>query len=207
VRISEAAGRFFLQPRNPGKVIIRAVAGKFSAEKAITITPVHERPQVCWLFENAIDKWGASSTYKLIADDKARPNQQVAAVQLENSLAAAGQDTLLALTQIPSSLPRKRIGGVVFDMMVSPDFKSADNKISVNVILQSESAHWVPLGAVALMPQKGKWQTFTIKLPAAKYYQVVGRTYALRFQLYQHSSSRVPATGTVYFDNVGFLLR
>jgi hypothetical protein len=207
VRISEAAGRFFLQPRAPGKVIVRAVSGKYTAEQELEVTAVHERPQVCWMFEDEVDKWGASSTYTLRGDDKARANQQVAAVVLDNDRASAGKDTLMSLTHIPASVPRKRIGGVVFDLMVSPDFSCKDDDVGLSVVLQSESAHWLPLGEFPLKPQKGKWKSFTLRLPEPKYYKLVGKSYAIRFQLYQNGTNPSPVSGTIYFDNVGFLLR
>jgi hypothetical protein len=136
-----------------------------------------------------------------------RPNQQVAAIKLENAVAEPQKDILMQLTSMPDDLPRNRIAGVVFDICASPDFSAKDGAAGINIILQSESAHWIVLGTVPLNPSNGKWQTISLKLPDTKYYKAVGKTYALRLQLYHNKTGSESLNGTVYLDNVGFILR
>jgi len=207
VRISEAAGRFFLYPEGPGRVIVKTKAGTLTAEQSVKVVAIHERPEIYWRFENAPAEWGATSTFELRADDRVRPNQQVAAIVLHQATPGQNQDTLLALESMPKNLPRDRIGGVVFDISTSPDFSCTDDGVGVRVILQSEAAHWIELDTLNLKELQGRWETFTFRLPDPKYFDAVGKTYALRFQLYQNSAKKVPVAGTVYLDNVGFLLR
>jgi len=207
VRISESAGRFFIKPTDVGEVNVHVSAGEFSADKTLRITAVQEHPEIYWHFENRVEEWGASSTYKPVADDRVRPNQQVAAVKLEGAVPAPQKDTLLLLDKMPPKLRRKHIGGVVFDVSVSPDFSCDDDGVAVNVIIQSEIDHWIPLGSVKLQPLKGKWKTVTMRLPDPKYLKAMGRTYAVRFQLFENGAQHQPVNGTVYLDNVGFLMR
>jgi hypothetical protein len=62
------------------------------------------------------------------------------------------------------------------------------------------------LGKVRLNDVRGKWRTLEFKLDAAKY-PAMDKGYALFIQLYQDEAKKVPITGKVYLDNVGFILR
>ncbi len=207
VRVREAAGRFFLQPNGPGPLTVIAQAGALTAERVVRIQPVEERPRVYWRFEDAPATWNAISSFALVEDDAVRPNQSVASVPLKDVKPEANQDTLLAFEQLPSDLPKDRIGGVVFDVSVSPDFDCVDPQTRINIILQSESAHWIQLGSLNVNDLKGKWKSMTLRLPDQKFHSAMHATYALRFQLSQPATEKSPATGRIYFDNVGFLLR
>ena len=207
VRISETAGRFFLMPKGTGRVTVRATAGRTTVEKTLEIVEVKERSEVYWRFETDTSEWGGSSSFTVRADDLVRPNQQVAAIELRRAVPKENKDVLLLLESMPADLPKDRIGGVVFDFGVSPDLACSDKSVGLGVILQSASEHWIPLGSVPLELVKGRWKSFTFRLPDLKYLQAVDKTYALRFQLFQNNAKKVPVDGTVYIDNVGFLLR
>ena len=207
VRISETAGRFFLMPKGTGRVTVRATAGRTTVEKTLEIVEVKERSEVYWRFETDTSEWGGSSSFTVRADDLVRPNQQVAAIELRRAVPKENKDVLLLLESMPADLPKDRIGGVVFDFSVSPDLACTDKSVGLGVILQSASEHWIPLGSVPLELVKGRWKSFTFRLPDLKYLQAVDKTYALRFQLFQNNAKKVPVDGTVYIDNVGFLLR
>ena len=207
VRISEAAGRFFLTPEGTGPVAVRATAGSVSIERSLELVEVKERAEVYWRFETDATEWGGSSTFAVRADDLVRPNQQVAAIDLRRAVPEANKDILLLLESMPANLPRERIGGVVFDLSVAPNLACTDKSVGLGVILQSESEHWIPLGAIPLEQVKGRWESFTFRLPDLKYLKAVDKTYALRFQLFQNNARKVPVDGTIYLDNVGFLLR
>lgn len=206
VWLGEAAGRFFLAPSGDGTVTVRAKAGDVAVERTIEILPVKERREVFWQFEDAPDDWDAESSYKLVADDAVRPNQQVAAVMLNGDVPTSGNDKL-AVFSIPASIPKDRIAGVTLDVSASADFQCDDEDISLRIVLQSEMDHWIDLGELPLKKVRGKWRTLELKLPDPKYHKAVGKTYALFVQLNQNSAEKLPVTGKVYLDNVGFILR
>jgi alpha-L-arabinofuranosidase len=205
VSLSESAGRFFLNPSGAGTVTVRAAAGGVSAEQAIEIVAVQERKEIVWQFEDAPEKWSATTSYKLTADDTVRPNQKVASVILASALPEEGSDKL-AVFSLPTTLPKERIAGVVLDVSASADFACADKNVGVRVVLQSEMDHWIELGTVKLQEVRGQWRTREFKLDASKY-PAMGKTYALFIQLYQDDAKKVPVTGNVYLDNAGFILR
>ncbi|VGO19258.1 Intracellular exo-alpha-(1-_5)-L-arabinofuranosidase 1 [Pontiella sulfatireligans] len=207
VWLGEAAGRFSLTPTGAGTVTVRATAADVSVERVIEILPVQERKEIVWQFEDAPEKWGAASSYKLVADDAVRPNQQVVAVVLDGDRPTSGNDQLAVFAIAPETVERERIAGVVMDVRASADLQCADKDIGVRIVLQSESAHWVDLGSLPLEQVRGKWKTLELKLPDTKYYSVMGNTYALFIQLYQNGEKKVPVSGKIYLDNIGFILR
>ncbi|VGO14513.1 Intracellular exo-alpha-(1-_5)-L-arabinofuranosidase 1 [Pontiella desulfatans] len=206
VWLGEAAGRFFLTPTGAGTATVRARAGEVSVEREIEILPVQERRQIIWQFEDAPANWNAETSYKLIGDDAVRPNQQVAAVVLDGDKPTSGNDRL-AVFSPPGSIDRKRIAGVVLDVGASSNFQCADKQVGIRVVLQSEMDHWIELGSLTLEEVRGKWKTLELRLPDPKYYAAMGKTYALFIQLYQNDGKKVPVSGKVYLDNVGFVLR
>jgi alpha-L-arabinofuranosidase len=207
VWLGEAAGRFFLQPTGAGTVTVRATANDVSVEREIEIVPVQERAEVVWQFEDAPENWGAATSYKLIGDDAVRPNQQVAAVVLDGDLPTSGNDKLAIFSPLPDSVPRERIAGVVLDIGTSADFKCADKDVGVRIVLQSELDHWINLGSLPLAGVRGSWKTLELKLPDPKYHAAMSKNYALFLQLYQNKAKKVPVSGKIYLDNVGFILR
>ncbi len=206
VPLGEAAGRFFLTPTGSGTVTVYASANGVSVERNIEILPVKERTEMVWQFEDDSSQWNADTSYKLVGDDAVRPNQQVAAVMLSEDLPTSGNDQLAVFTP-PDSVEKKRIAGVVLDIGASADFQCLDKDVGVRIVLQSEMDHWIELGSVRLDDLKGSWKTLELKLPDPKYYKAMGSTYALLLQLYQNADKKVPVSGKVYLDNVGFILR
>ena len=206
VRIRESAGRFMLHPTGPGKLQVHIKAGEKSADAIIDIQKVKERPEVFWHFEDQPAAWQASSSFSLEADANVRPNQQIAAIRINNQKPDKGSDVLALFEPLPSTLPKERIGGVIFEVQASPDLL-CDADLGLSVILQSDAAHWIPLGSIDLKKHKGEWISHTLRLPEAHYFEAMGKTYALRFQLYQKKEQKVPVNGSVYLDNVGFILR
>ena len=54
---------------------------------------------------------------------------------------------------------------------------------------------------------RGQWRTLELRLPSPDDYAAMSRAYALFIQLYQEDAEKVPVSGKVYLDNVGFILR
>ncbi|MDF7824066.1 glycoside hydrolase family 44 protein [Pontiellaceae bacterium B12227] len=206
VWLGEAAGRFFLTPTGAGTVTVRAKANGVSIERTIEVLSVQERKEIVWQFEDASSQWNAETSYQLIGDDSVRPNQQVAAVVLNGDVPTSGNDQL-AIFSPPESVDKKRIAGVVLDVAVSDDFQCSDKQLGIRVVLQSGMDHWIDLGSLTLEEVRGKWKTLELKVPDPKYYPAMGSTYAVFIQLYQNKDEKVPVSGKVYLDNVGFILR
>jgi hypothetical protein len=204
VRLAEAAGRFHLIPTGPGKVIVRAKAGKMSVERTIELRTVKERDEILWTFEDTPADWPVKSSWKIVADDTVRPNQNVAAVVLEGAVPKPGADRLAVFSPLPEELPKKRIGGVVFDIGVSGDFQ-CDASTAVRVVLQSTANHWIDLGTVPLAELRGKWKTVRLKLPDPKLRKAMFGAYGIYFQLFENGER--PVKGRVYLDNTGVVLR
>lgn len=201
VSLKEAAGRFFLSPKGAGTVTVEAKVADVAVHQAIEIREIQERKEIVWQFENRSSDWGVRSDYPLTADDTVKPNQSVAAIDID------GFKKETAVFTIPDSVEKKRISGVVVELGASADFLCPDKDAAVRVVLQSTSNHWIDLGSVRVEEVVGGWKTVELKLPDAKYRKVMSSAYAIYFQLYQIGSAQVPVSGKLYLDNLGFILR
>lgn len=203
VATGSSVGAFELRADGPGESVVRVRAGELAVEKPIRWKPVQERREVIWGFgdESAVE--AMQSDFGLSLDSQARPNQAVAATRLENALARNNQNALLAIKPLPKSLDRKRVGGVIGLVGGSPDLSSADPRAAVQVVLQSDLDHWIPVGRVPLRKLRGGWHELDLRFNDPKLLDAMPELYSLRFILNAHQ----PVTGRIYFDDLGFVLR
>ncbi len=203
VRVSEGAGKFVLNFTGTGEVVVKVQVGDYTAERTVNVEPVLERPEIHWTFDGEPDSWGLSSTFPLVASEQAMPNQKVAEIQLNDVIPAKEKDILLHAEPLPKKLDRKRIGGVTFRIKKTPELKSDDPKAAVVVILQSDANHWMPIARIPLSQLSADWEVRNIKLEKPEDILVMPQAYALRLQL----SSTKAVGGTIYLDDLGFILR
>lgn len=203
VRTSEAAGRFVLQPAGPGRATVRVQGGGLQATQSITWTPVAEREEVVWRFSDEASLAGMESSYQLGIDRQVRPNEAVGVVQLTRAEAVPKKNTLLAISALPATLPKARVGGVAGLLGASADLRCADPLASVEIVLQSNHDHWILLDRIPLRELRGAWKTFAMRLSTPSDFAAMPELYALRLQL----KTEAPVTGRLYVDNLGFLLR
>jgi len=197
VRINEGAARFFITPNGTGTVTV--FADKIKAR--LTSLPVQSRTEILWRFENdSLDD--IRSDYTLGLSDTAKPNQQTAEIQLRNAVSIPGKGALVEFRSLPQTLPKERIGGVVFDLRASHDF-SGDENARIEVVLQSEADHWIPIGSVRLSDFKDGWKTVELKIKDHRHLSSMKWLYAIRLQL----SCSKPVNGEITIDDAGVILR
>jgi len=201
VSLQEAAGRFFLTPTGAGTVTVEAKAGDVVVKQAVEIEELQERTEIIWQFEERASDWGVRSDYAVMADDTVKPNQRVAAVEID------GLKKEMAVFSIPESVEKKRIHGVVVELGASADFQASGQDVAVRVVLQSTSNHWVELGSVRVDEMVGGWKSVAFKLPNTKLQKAMGSAYAVYFQLYQNGNESAPVSGRLYVDNLGFMFK
>lgn len=198
VRINEGAGRFFITPTGTGAITVSA--GKTKA--VLQSLPVQSRTEILWAFEDAsLD--GVRSDYSLSLSDTAKPNQQTAAIRLDTVQPKPKYDTLLTFEPIPDRIPKERVGGFVFEVRASHDLTTSDPHATLQVVLQSESDHWIPIGSVALSRLKEGWQTIELNIKDHEHLTSMKWLYAVRIQL----NSTRPVTGDIFINNAGLILR
>lgn len=203
ITTSSAVGTFFIRPTAAGKCTVTASAGDLTATASFEITPVKERREILWSFSDAGSIKGMESSYRLAVDEQVRPNQAVAAITLDAAVSIPQKNTLLGISKIPDSLDRKRVGGVVALAGVSPGFKCDDPGASVEVVLQSNSDHWIPLGSVKLSELASGKKEIAFRKTDPVFFEAMAQLYAVRFML----NTSKPVTGVVHLDDIGFILR
>jgi hypothetical protein len=203
LNLEQSVGRFFMQPDGDGSISIVATSGNLEAADTVLLQPVKARPQVIWTFDNPVEEWGASGTFPLRMEPSVKPNEYVANSVLENAAPGNNADILMLLESFSGAIDRERIGGVVGELQISSDFSCEDPNARINIILQSEADHWMPVGSIRLEDMRGVWKHYSFEIKEPRRLKAMARLYGIRFQL----QSEAPVSGHVYFDNLGFLLR
>ncbi len=197
VRISEGAGRFYITPTGTGTVTI--TAGNASA--SLACKAVQERKIVLWPFEEASDDIRSDFDFQL--SDTAKPNQSTAAIRFSGIQPAGGSDTLIEFKPIPEHVEKERTGGFSFEIKKSHDLVSADPGAQLQVVLQSESDHWIPIGSLALNEVGTDWRSIEFRINDHKNLPAMKWLYAIRVVLTSSGS----VDGEIYLNDAGLILR
>jgi hypothetical protein len=203
VRLNEGAGRFFITPHGTGEIVLSAAFGKVTATETLKALPVQVRTETLWQFEGADGLDGIHSDYSLGLSDTAKPNQQTAAIELEEAVPAAGKGGLMVFSAFPENLPKERIGGVVFDVRTAHGFSTQDPNARIEVVLQSSADHWISIGSIPLTGLSDGWATIEFPIQNHKYFASMKWLYSIRLQL----SATRPVSGAIYIDDAGVILR
>lgn len=200
---SSAVGEFRIRPTGPGTCVITATAGNLKSSATVRVMPVEERKQVVWQFSDAASLAGMESNYRLGIDEQVRPNQAVASVTLENAVSVPHKNALLGITKIPESLDKQRIGGITTLIGVSPDFRFDDKGATLQIVLQSNSDHWITLGTIKLADLSTGVREITLRKSDPAFFEAMRELYAIRFIL----NTTKPVNGSIHLDDIGFILR
>ncbi|MFC1498138.1 glycoside hydrolase family 44 protein [Verrucomicrobiota bacterium] len=202
VRISEGAGRFFLEPKGDGKVTVVAEADGLEASKQIVFNPVKYTPKIAWTFEDALQGKGYMSNYSMEFDNEWKGHNEVVKIRIPDVIPEPHKNYLLGIKNLPRAFPRERIGGVVFDLFVPEDLKCEDKNAQIIIVMESSKKFWMRIGDVKINENKGKWRTAKVIVPA-KFLRVMDGTFGVKFM----TAAKTPIDGSIYLDNIGFLLR
>ena len=199
------ASRFILKPSGkPGKVVVKAVCGSCTAEKTVNFKPVDFQEMVVWDFNSG--KIDAPVTTDFKYEIVKSPQGTGKALKFIFPYDSENKNHLIDIKAYPKGVPKERIGGVVFDLIL-PDSLKIDTKkgesVSLQAVLQSTGAYWIPCGEVKLDKSKGKCQKIRLEIPDKKFMKVMDRAFSIIFLI----SGDKALSGSFYIDNAGFLLR
>jgi hypothetical protein len=212
-RLAEAVGHFTVTPREPGDLRITAACEGAKTSAAVKVKPSVPRPVVFWDFRNPIatDQKAFASDWQLAHDEGVRPNKGVARVDFppEGSLPGGSRAPRAALIvkslPAPEVLNRANVRGVIFDAMLSPDFRTDDPNASLQVVMQTPlHGYWMPIGSVSLRNlADGRWHSETLSVTDEVLIKAMEGIYNVWFVV----SSATPVKGSIYFDQIGLLVR
>ena len=207
VRLTEAAGRFFLEPTGAGAATVKATVGDLTAAATIAFRPSVPRPYVFWEFgEGSLGKEkGVESAWPLSLDASARANRTVARVDLPGVVPDREHQAALLLSSLPrgARLKRENIRGVFFDLLVSRDFACDDPNASLEVVMQSQADYWMSLGSLPLVGRAAEWATHTFPVTREEHIRAMPEA----FNIWLVLRANRPVHGTLYVDRVGLLVR
>jgi len=205
--LSGSTAKFILLPEGkPGKVVVTARCGSLTASRPIELEPVELTDYVAWNFDDGQAPASATTPFSyVIADAPAKTNDKALRIDLDGRKIQEPQNHLLDLNAYPRGVPKARIGGVRFDLFLPKSLSGIDDPAAnLQPILQSTGAYWIPCGSKPVndLP-RGEWITVRMELPDKNFLPVMDRAFALLFLGW----SEKPVSGSIYLDNVGFLLR
>jgi hypothetical protein len=99
-------------------------------------------------------------------------------------------------------LNRENIRGVVADVKTSPDFACDDPNAHILVVMQGPANWWLKVGYIPLNDIKD-WKTFRLDITSEDDFKALPSEGSLNFVL----ESSKPATGSIYLDKIGFMVR
>ena len=198
-----AASRFILTPAGPGAVTVTATCGRMTTEQVVDFTPVELEERVAWTFEGDTIQEPHKSPFEFSLAPTQNGTGNSLQVTLPGVSVMQPNNHLFAITKYPRDIPKERIGGVLFDLMVPKDFETDPEQVKLQVILQSENAFWIPSGEVVFPKADGQWRSFQLEIPNKKFLKAMDKGFSVLLVLY----SRDNPQGTVCIDNLGFLLR
>ncbi|MFC1467491.1 glycoside hydrolase family 44 protein [Verrucomicrobiota bacterium] len=203
VKLSGAATRFVVKPTGPGNVTVKAASGKLSAERQVEFKPVDFEEQIVWNFESAKVNEPLESQFKYSIAQVPGSENKAVRVEFDGEVVSQPKDHAFDIMAYPRDVPKERIGGVVFDILLPEDLQLDDPGANLQAILQSHGAYWIPCGQISLAESRGTWRTVRMEIPNKEFLKVMGQAFSILFLM----STEKTVTGPIYLDNIGFMLR
>jgi hypothetical protein len=198
-----SASHFVLSPTGPGTVTVTASSKGEETVTKIQFNTVKFTDQIGWDFESGKLEQSSKSAYgyKIVA----RPDGKGKALRIDFPGKADKLEGvhLLDILQYPKGIKKSRIGGVVFDLLIPNELQSEDSAANLQVVLQSNGNYWMPCGEVKIPEEKGAWKTFHFEMSDKKNLTDMDQAFSFLFL----AASGKPISGSIYLDNIGFMLR
>jgi alpha-L-arabinofuranosidase len=202
VALGGAAARFVLKPTGPGPVVVKAECGSWTTEKTIEFNSVDFEEQVVWDFESGAIEEPISSAYSNSVVFVPGSSNQAVRIDFSDVVVQHPNNHIFDLLAYPKGIQKERIGGVIFDILV-PEGLELDPSANVQAVLQSHGAYWIPCGQIQPEEGQGEWRTVRLEIPEKNVLKVMDQAFSLLFLM----STEKPLDGSVYLDNIGFMLR
>jgi hypothetical protein len=204
LHLKNGSASFIIKPKRAGQITIHAHSDKLETKHTIELVALRERSQLYLTFDNPIEDWKIRSNFKVSAEPSIRPNQDVAAALLNKQTPARDNDVLFHFEPLPrESFPFEKTASVTGKLQVAHNLKCADPEARINLILQSDANHWMPIGSVKLNEVMGRWKDFDFRIKDPVHQEALSKLYSIRFQI----QSQAPVTGEIYLDNLGFVFK
>jgi len=203
VSLYNSATRFVLTPEGAGDVTVTAECKGLTAQHSLHFKPVKLEPMVVWDFESQspLEKVKSDYNYTVLHDDISE--RKALRVDLPGVVVKHPKNLIFAINSIPKGIPKARIGGVTFDLLVPSELEIDDPHANIQAVMQSTGAYWIPCGQISLNESRGEWRTLKCEIPDKAFLSVMDKAFSVRFIM----TTKTPVKGSIYIDNVGFILR
>ena len=96
-----------------------------------------------------------------------------------------------------------KINGVFGEISASSDFICSDKNASIQIVFQSDSDHWMPMGSILLNDIRGGWNNFKFISSSLQIDEKLSHVYGLRMRL----NARSKFFGEIYLNDLGFIYK
>lgn len=204
--LNNGSASFIINPNDAGTLNLSAQLGALQTTQPLELIRLGERSLVQWTFDNPIEEWNIESSFDLDADPSIRPNQVVAVARLKKQSPQNHHDLLFHFEPLPYkdlSFKLENISGIIGKLQANRNLKCADPRARIDIVLQSEANHWMPIGSIPLSELKGEWNDFEFRIQNPQHLEAVKKLYAIRIKI----RAKQPVTGEFYLDDLGFILK
>ena len=197
-----AAAKFILKPKGPGAVTVTAECNGLKVSRKVDFSPVKLTEVKVWGFNDGKLPQVSLRDYPLeVVPEQGRG--EVLRVDFDGSKIGKKNHIYAVNFKTPAGIPKERIGGVIFDVKIPEDLAVSEKDATLQAVMQSTGAYWIPCGSLNLSEDRGRWRHIRVQVPDKKFLQVMDRAFSIRFVV----SSGITMRGSLYLDNIGFLLR
>jgi hypothetical protein len=207
VRLSEAAGRFFIRSDEAGTAMVQVRSGKWRGAQEVVFKPSVPRRHIFWDFEEDTIPDFMRSQWRLTFDNSVRANEKVARISFGGEVPKGDEKReLLVIGELPRAdkLRKQNIRGAVFDVRLSRDFDCDDSEAYIEVTMQSPANWWMPLGKVRLSDLSDReWKTKTLLTDDPKHTSAMHEAFNIWFII----QAKKPVHGSVFLDRAGLMVR
>jgi alpha-L-arabinofuranosidase len=173
-----------------------------SAAEEIQVYGLVEKETVVLKFDSDADMTRVAGKGNNRLDMNVRANQGVLAVKLDNYNGWAQEYlNFVKFNEVPG-INWKDVVAVTFDLMVGNDYRTDGSYANLVFALQSTANYWMPAKDFPLNAQKkGEWTRVRLDITNPDWQKAMAQF----FQIMVIFNSEKAESGTLYFDNLGFV--
>lgn len=204
LKFKNGLSKFKLTANNDDLINIRCYNSHSKDRHTIKLFDQILFPVIEWTFDDSIESWNVKSTFELSQLTRLKPNQSVAACAINNVLPGKNEDVLFHFEPLDGRVSYEgKINGTFGQISASSDFVCTDKNASIQIVLQSNADHWIPMGSILLSDIRGSWKNFKNESSSLQIDEKLSDVYSLRLRL----NSRSNFKGEIYLNDVGFIYK
>ena len=207
IKMDQPASQITLIPTGPGVAKITLTCGETSTTKSILIQDVKVAKKVLWTYPDKGQVEAMKSHFQSLHNrSEARRNEDVLEIKLDHIQPRNKQNYLLQINPLRVDFNKSSIAGVTSWVQVSDSLKNAPPGATLQIVMQSETNHWMLLKEIPLRDlsnKEGQPSIIEAITNDPDMLKAMSHAYSLIYLV----KSPVKLEGSIYIDDLGFITR